>query len=41
MKFINPKVDYAFKKSLVLSKAKIFNQFSNAIIYNGEKLLRI
>lgn len=40
MKFINPKVDYAFKKIFSLEQSKeILISFLNAIIYEGEKVI--
>ena len=40
MKFINPKVDYAFKKIFGSHKSeKILISFLNAIIYDGEKII--
>ena len=40
MKFINPKVDYAFKKIFGSEQSKeILISFLNAIIYDGEKLI--
>ena len=41
MKFINPKVDYAFKKIFGSQQSKdILISFLNAIIYNGEKTIK-
>ncbi|MDT9339987.1 Rpn family recombination-promoting nuclease/putative transposase [Trichodesmium erythraeum 21-75] len=41
MKFINPKVDYAFKKIFGSEQGKeILISFLNAIIYNGEKTIK-
>ena len=41
MKFINPKVDYAFKKIFGSEQSKeILISFLNAIIYNGEKTIK-
>ena len=41
MKFINPKVDYAFKKIFGTQQSKdILISFLNAIIYNGEKTIK-
>ena len=41
MKFINPKVDYAFKKIFGSQQSKdILISFLNAIIYNGEKIIK-
>ena len=40
MKFINPKVDYAFKKIFGSEQSKeILISFLNAIIYDGEKII--
>ncbi|MDY7006938.1 MAG: PD-(D/E)XK nuclease family transposase [Cyanobacteriota bacterium] len=40
MKFINPKVDYAFKKIFGSQQSKnILISFLNAIIYDGEKII--
>ncbi|GGA33477.1 hypothetical protein CYANOKiyG1_50490 [Okeania sp. KiyG1] len=40
MKFINPKVDYAFKKIFGSQQSKeILISFLNAIIYDGEKTI--
>ena len=40
MKFINPKVDYAFKKIFGSHQSeKILISFLNAIIYDGEKII--
>ena len=40
MKFINPKVDYAFKKIFGSHQSeKILIRFLNAIIYDGEKII--
>ncbi|NEP07593.1 MAG: Rpn family recombination-promoting nuclease/putative transposase, partial [Okeania sp. SIO4D6] len=41
MKFINPKVDYAFKKIFGSEQSKeILISFLNAIIYDGEKTIK-
>ena len=41
MKFINPKVDYAFKKIFGSQQSKdILISFLNGIIYNGEKTIK-
>ena len=41
MKFINPKVDYAFKKIFGSQQSKdILISFLNAIIYNEEKIIK-
>ncbi len=40
MRFINPKVDYAFKKIFGSEQSKeILISFLNAIIYEGEKVI--
>lgn len=40
MRFINPKIDYAFKKIFGSEQSKeILMSFLNAIIYNGEKVI--
>ena len=41
MRFINPKVDYAFKKIFGSEQSKeILISFLNAIIYDGEKTIK-
>lgn len=41
MKFINPKIDYAFKKIFGSEQSQqILISFLNAIIYNGEKIIQ-
>ncbi|NER06192.1 MAG: Rpn family recombination-promoting nuclease/putative transposase, partial [Okeania sp. SIO3C4] len=41
MKFINPKVDYAFKKIFGSEQSKdILISFLNAIIYGGKKVIQ-
>ncbi len=41
MKFINPKVDYALKKIFDSGESqKILISFLNAIIYDGEKIIK-
>ncbi|MEQ9553474.1 MAG: Rpn family recombination-promoting nuclease/putative transposase [Coleofasciculus sp. G3-WIS-01] len=41
MKFISPKVDYAFKKIFGSEQSKeVLISFLNAIIYNGEKIIQ-
>lgn len=41
MKFINPKVDYAFKKIFASEQSKeILISFLNAIIYDGKKIIK-
>ena len=41
MKFINPKIDYAFKKIFGSEKSKeILISFLNAIVYKGEKIIQ-
>ncbi|MFB2835927.1 PD-(D/E)XK nuclease family transposase, partial [Floridanema evergladense] len=41
MRFISPKVDYAFKKIFGSSQSQvILISFLNAIIYEGEKVIQ-
>ncbi|MDB9516924.1 Rpn family recombination-promoting nuclease/putative transposase, partial [Roseofilum reptotaenium CS-1145] len=41
MKFINPKIDYAFKKIFGSEQSQqILISFLNAIVYDGEKIIQ-
>ncbi len=41
MKFINPKIDYAFKKIFGSEQStQILISFLNAIVYGGEKVIQ-